>query len=77
MLTRAEIRAIGEEVAKHLYRMQEQGRPTESWITHKQAAEFLGVSPRTLYNRHDVPYMKQGKCRYYKRSQLEKYRLQG
>ena len=51
---------------------------TKDVLNHSQAAKFLNVSESELYqkaSRKDINYTKPGKFNYYKKSDLEEYKL--
>lgn len=46
---------------------------TDEILDINEAAAFLGLKRSTLYNRSDIPRLKQGKKNYYSRQQLTEW----
>ena len=66
MLTRRDAKMVAKELVDI--------DPNEVYLTIDQAAEFLHLAKRTLYNLGEkIPRCKRGKRVYYKRSALQRF----
>lgn len=72
MLTRRDAKMIAQEMK--LITPNTDIDPNEVYLTINQAAEFLHLSKRTLYNLGEkIPRSKVGKRLYYKKSALQRF----
>lgn len=72
MITRREARMIAQEIL--IIKPNTDVDPNEVYLTIDQAAEFLHLSKRTLYNLGEkIPRSKVGKRLYYKKSALQRF----
>ena len=72
MITRREARMIAQEIL--IITPNTDVDPNEVYLTIDQAAEFLHLSKRTLYNLGEkIPRSKVGKRLYYKKSALQRF----
>ena len=79
MLTVLDARKIAQELYK-LMRKDMKDRLAETvanaedeFLSHRQAAEFLCMTPGSLYHRKDVPYTMIGGKRIYSRNALDAF----
>ncbi len=69
-MTRAEITLLAEEIVKAMRRY---GLVDDEFLNAEEAAKFLGISKRTLYNRRSqLPCPKTGKKMMFRKSELVK-----
>ena len=67
-MTRAEITLLADEIVKAMRRY---GLTDDEFLNADQAAQFLGISKRTLYNRRaELPCPKTGKKLIFRKSEL-------
>ena len=72
MLTRRDAKMIAKELV--VISPNNDIDPNEVYLTIDQAAEFLHLAKRTLYNLGEkIPRCKRGKRVYYKRSALQRF----
>ncbi len=69
-MTRAEISMLAEEIVKV---MRRDGLVDDEFLNAEDAARFLGISKRTLYNkRSELPCPRTGKKLMFRKSELVK-----
>lgn len=60
-----------KDVKRHIAAIVE--TENEEYLSHREAAALLGMSPSGLYQRTDIPFSKPGKRRLYAKSTIIKY----
>jgi excisionase family DNA binding protein len=74
-MTTSELRALAKMVAQEYYKLQQKNHLIkDTYLNTKQAAEMLGWSVRTLYNKADeIPHVKVGKSLRFSERRLREY----
>lgn len=75
MMTPSEMRQLAKYFAQEYYKLQQKNHDIkENYLNAKQAAEFLGWSIRTVYNKIDeIPHTKIGKSLRFSERRLREY----
>lgn len=76
-MSHTEIRFLASEIAKILQQGNKQNISLDSldgYMTVKEAADFLGISPKTIANKSaHIPHIKSGKKIYFSRDVIQSY----
>lgn len=76
--TREDLKEIFREIIGEFMQPAKGGKPekVDEWLTVEQAADYLSVTPATIYRRtseNSIPYTKQGKRNYFSKSELDNW----
>lgn len=74
-MTVQEMKFLAKQIAQEFYKLQQKNHDIkDNYMSAQQAADFLGWSVRTVYNKKDeIPHTKIGKTLRFSERRLREY----